>query len=142
MYVLQEHIVYDIMNVTGGVGISAQGGPMWQLELYQTEDGRIPLDEFFDGLEAKLHAKVLRDIDLLEEFGTALTMPQARHLDGELWELRTKFSSNISRIIYFTRSRGRIILLSGFVKKSQKTPQSEMDRAKRYMEDWKQRNEK
>lgn len=121
--------------------IPVKGSRMFQIELYQTEDGRIPLDEFLEGLDAKLYAKILRDIDLLEVFGTALTMPQARHLDGALWELRTKFSSNISRIICFTQSQGRIILLSGFVKKSQRTPQGEVDRARRYMEDWKRRNE-
>ena len=113
---------------------------MFLIELYQTEDGRIPLNDFFRELEPKMGAKVFRDIDLLEEFGTALTMPQARHLVGELWELRTKFSNNISRIIYFFQSEGRIILLTGFVKKSQKTPQGEIDRAERYMKNRKKRH--
>lgn len=133
---LTKHIIYDIIRMSEG----RKEENMFQLEAYETDDGHIPLKAFLDKLNDKHHAKALRDLELLEVFGPALTEPQVKHLDGKLWELRTTFAGNISRIIYFMESHGRIILLNGFVKKTAKTPVGELDKAKRYMEDWKRRN--
>lgn len=47
-----------------------------------------------------------------------------------LFELRIKFSSDIARIFYFIYYDKRVILLSGFIKKTVKTPKIELNRAK------------
>lgn len=57
-----------------------------------------------------------------------------------LFELRIKFSSDIARIFYFIYYDKRVILLSGFIKKTVKTPKIELNRAKKYMDDYKRRN--
>jgi phage-related protein len=56
-----------------------------------------------------------------------------------LWELRVKFSADISRIFYFMDVKGAFILLHGFVKKSEKTPKREIETALKYRDDHKRR---
>ena len=82
-----------------------------EVELYQTEAGDEVVAEFLASLPHKDMAKVLRDIDLLAEFGTDLRQPYTKHIDGPIWELRTKFSSNIYRIFYFVKNESRLVLL-------------------------------
>ena len=110
------------------------------IELYSTKNGEEVVADYLSTLPSKDLAKVMRDIDLLSEYGTALHEPQTKHIDGAIWELRTKFSTNIYRIFYFIRQNNKIILLHGFTKKTQKTPQREIDIAKKRMDDYQNRN--
>lgn len=113
---------------------------MWNVIFYEKEDGTIPVQEFLDGLPAKHQAKALRDIDVLEKYGTTLTEPHVKHIKGKLWELRIKSASDISRIFYFVPVGRDIILLHGFVKKTQKTPDKEIAIANTYLDDYQRRS--
>ncbi len=113
---------------------------MWNIIFYEKEDGTVPVQTFLDELPIKHRAKALRDIDILERYGTALTEPHVKHIQGELWELRIKFASDISRLFYFIHVGNNIVLLHGFVKKSQKTPDREIRTAYSYLEDYRRRN--
>ncbi len=113
---------------------------MWNIIFYEKEDGTKPVQEFLEKLPVKHYAKALRDIDVLEEYGTALTEPHVKHIGGKLWELRIKSASDISRIFYFVHVGKDIILLHGFVKKTQKTPNREIETANNYLEDYQRRN--
>ena len=73
---------------------------------------------------------------LLEEKGKELRLPYSEHLEDEIFELRTKQSSNIIRCLYFFFVGNKIILTHGFKKKTQKTPPEEIERAKKYMKDY------
>ena len=53
---------------------------MIEIEFYETEDGKCPLEEYLDSLEPKLLAKTLRTIDLLENNGTSLRGPYSEPL--------------------------------------------------------------
>ncbi len=112
---------------------------MYEIEFYDTEEGKCPVHEFLDSLEPKLKAKTLRTIDLLESNGTALGSPFTKSLGDGLFELRTKHSSNITRIIYFFYIGKKAILTNGFIKKTMKTPKSELYLAKKYKEDYERR---
>lgn len=93
-----------------------------------------PAVEFLDGLETKLRAKTARSIELLRQFGPRLPMPHAKRLTGyPLWELRTKQGSNIVRMFYFVQDRTAYVVTSGYVKKTDKTSRSEIERAMRLM---------
>ena len=92
------------------------------VEFYKTAAGREVVAEFLDTLPPKDMAKVFRDIDLLAEFAPDLHEPYTKHIDGPIWELRSKFSSNIYRIFYFIWRDNKLVLLHGFTKKTQKTP--------------------
>lgn len=110
------------------------------VELYSTADGKEVVMEFLQSLPPKHRAKVFHEIDLLEEFGTELKEPYVKHINGEIWELRVKFSSDISRIFYFAWERDTFVLLHGFLKKTQKTPPREIEIAKNRAEDYKYRH--
>lgn len=112
----------------------------WIVEFYRDECGASNVEEFLDSVQdKKLKAKILRDISLLQTLGTDLKKPYASYIDDGIWELRTKQSTNISRILYFTFAQNKIILLNGFIKKTKKTPSEEIDRAKKYRDDHKRR---
>jgi len=113
---------------------------MFDIDYYEDENGRQPAKEFIDSLDAKMRAKVFGRLGLLEEHGPRLGMPFSRHLGDGIFELRTAAGSNITRILHFFVVGRRVILTHGFVKKTQKTPMREINRAKKTRNDWKKRN--
>jgi len=98
---------------------------------YYSKNHISPVVEFIQNQSPKEQAKILREIDLLEEFGLFLGMPHIKKLNGynDLWELRIKHSSNIFRILFFHYKEGIFILLHGFKKKTNKTPKREINKA-------------
>lgn len=117
----------------------------WQVEYYKKENGNIPVLEYLLTLDAKMRAKAFSEIELLEKHGSSLREPYVKPIKGApykgLFELRVKFSSDISRIFYFTYRQKTFVLLHGFTKKTGKTPQRELERALRYKEDYERRCE-
>ncbi|TDL95536.1 type II toxin-antitoxin system RelE/ParE family toxin [Macrococcus carouselicus] len=108
----------------------------WKIDIYRKENGEEPVRNFLDSLPNKERAKVLRTFQLLEEFGTSLGMPHRRHIDEDIYELRTVLGNNIFRVFHFHYKEGTFILLNGFRKKTNKTPTKEIERAKRYRDDY------
>nr|WP_301271018.1 type II toxin-antitoxin system RelE/ParE family toxin [Bifidobacterium pseudolongum] len=53
-----------------------------------------------------------------------------KHLDGPIWEMRSRFSGNIQRACYFHVRDGCYVITHGFTKKTQRTPNGEIDKAK------------
>ena len=115
----------------------------WQVEYYKKENGEIPVLDFLLSLNPKMRAKAFSEIELLEKHGVNLREPYVKPIKGEkykdLFELRIKFSSDISRIFYFTFQNNTFVLLNGFTKKSNKTPTSELNRAIKYKQDYERR---
>jgi len=115
----------------------------WQVEYYKKENGSIPVMDFLLTLNPKIRAKAFSEIELLETHGTALREPYVKPIVGNkykgLFELRVKFSSDISRIFYFTFKNNTFVLLHGFSKKTDKTPTAELDKAMKYKEDYERR---
>ena len=64
------------------------------------------------------------------EFGWPIGMPTCRAMGGGLFEVRTNLPGRIARVL-FCVDRGRMFLLHGFIKKSQKTPKADLDLALR-----------
>ena len=79
-----------------------------------------------------MQAKVLRTVALLREEGPCLREPYSKALDDGIFEIRTKFVSDITRVLYFFVVGKKVILTNGFIKKTQKTPASEITLAKQY----------
>lgn len=113
------------------------------MEVLYFEDarGRQPAKEFIDGLDQKMRAKVFGRLLLLEEYGEQLSMPFARHLEDGIFELRTPQGSNITRLLYFFFMDNRAVVTNGFVKKTQRTPRKEIEKAKNYREIWRSHND-
>ena len=112
---------------------------MIEVDYYKFEDGSNPIDPYLDALDAKMRAKVLRAIGLLEEFGTGLRLPHSEHLEDGIFELRVKLGSNIERVLYFFFAGNKAILTNGFTKKQQKTPREEIQLAKERRSDYRRR---
>ena len=110
-------------------------------EFYDKPDGTKPAKDFVLGLPMKMRAKILRTIAILEDSGTDLREPHSKHLDYGIFELRAKVGSNITRVLYFFIVGRRVILTHGFVKKTDKTPPSEISRAKQYRHEFLNREE-
>lgn len=115
----------------------------YEVEFYQKENGEVPVEEFLLSLSPKMRAKAFREIELLKSYGLELRAPHTKSIKGKknkgLFELRVRFSSNISRIFYFIHSGYTFVLLNGFVKKTRKTPKREIKRARKYKEDFERR---
>lgn len=105
----------------------------WIVDYYEKNNGRIPVYDLLKALPPKMKAKALREIDLLEIYGTNPNEVNTASIEGKkykgIWELRIRFAGDILRIFYFTYTGKTIVLLSAFVKKTIKTPQIELDRA-------------
>lgn len=95
--------------------------------------GNSIFESYVDTLPDKIAAKLLARIIEIEENGlqTSIKMKWIKKLDKNLYEIRTKFGSNIQRAIYFQKIGNQYIITHGFTKKTQKTPKKEIDRAKR-----------
>jgi len=113
----------------------------FDVKFYDKSDGSKPAIDFVLDLPPKMRAKVLRVIDMLETNGVNLREPYSKHLDDGIFELRAQVGSDISRVLYFFMVGRQAILTHGFIKKTQKTPSSEIDRAKRYRAEYFNREE-
>jgi len=98
--------------------------PDWTVNKYRDARGRVPVDDYLSGLPPQDHARILRAIDLLVDYGPMLKMPHAEHLGGKLWELRIDGRPNSYRVIYAGVPGRKFLLLHVFAKKGRKTPAS------------------
>jgi phage-related protein len=94
---------------------------------YRTESGNEPVREWLKELPREEKRKIGEDIKTAQ-FGWPLGMPLIRKIQKDLWEVRTTLESGIARV-FFTVDGEYMVLLHGFIKKSQKTPQNEMKTA-------------
>lgn len=111
----------------------------FEIEFYTKQNGEKPAKDFILSLDIKMRAKLLGIMDVLETYGTQLREPYSKHLDDGIFEIRGKIGTDITRVLYFFYYGKRIIFTNGFVKKTQKTPKSEIKLAKAYREDFLER---
>ena len=104
---------------------------MYQIIFYWDERGRKPVREFIDLLPDKTQNKIEVWIDLLKKDGPFLRRPYADKIDGKIYELRIRFSSDSIRILYFFFIQGKIVLLHAFRKKDWKIESGDLQIAKK-----------
>lgn len=114
--------------------------PRIEVDYYKTEKGQCPTELFLDSLDDKMSAKMFRAISLLQANGYELREPVSKVLEDGILELRVKHGTDITRVLYFFIIGNKAILTHGFVKKTQKTPTNQIELAKRYREDYKNRH--
>ena len=90
------------------------------VRFFRTTTGREPVREWLRVLGREEKKIIGADIKTVQ-FGWPLGMPLVRKLEGDLWEVRSTLAHSIARIL-FTVYEGDVLLLQGFIKKSQKTP--------------------
>ncbi len=108
----------------------------WKVEYYRDTKGNEPVADFIDSLPVGTRTKVFRLIDLLGDYGILLNEPYTRQIKDKIREIRIKDRQGAIRVLYFTFSGRRFILLHGFVKKADKTPEKEIEIAEKRMTDF------
>ena len=97
------------------------------VRFFQESSGKEPVKAWLGKLTDADRVTIAEDLQTLQ-FGWPIGMPLARSLGRGLWEMRSRLDTRISRIIFVVKN-GEIILLNGFIKKTQKTPTDELDLA-------------
>ena len=89
---------------------------------YRTEAGGEPLREWLKGLTREDRKRIGEDIKTVE-FGWPIGMPTCEPLGNGIYEVRTRLTQNrIARVLFYIDKKGRMVLLHGFIKKTQKIP--------------------
>jgi phage-related protein len=102
--------------------------PALGARFFMTDAGGEPVREWLKDLPVVDRKSIGEDIKTVQ-FGWPLGMPLVAHLDSGIWEVRTRLSTRIARVL-FVLDGDTMVLLHGFIKKEQKTPKPELDLAK------------
>lgn len=118
---------------------------MFEIEFYEDGNGYSEIGEWVDEMDEKAltskHYRVRLKkfseyLQLLRQYGTRIGYPMVRHIDNtNLWELRP----TSDRVMFAHILGNSFLLLSHFVKKTQKTPQREIDRAEKMLKEYLER---
>ncbi len=118
---------------------------MYEIEFFEDKNGHSEIADLLRTLkeqgksnkESRINLnKIIAYMDLLEEKGTRIGEPVTKHLDGKIWELRPLKN----RILYAYYRENKFIMLHYFIKKTKKTPKKEINKAKRNLEIFLERN--
>lgn len=113
----------------------------YNIIFYEKENGESEIWNFLENLRVKAaeskdariqYNQILLYIQLLQNNGTMLPNNIIKHIDEDIWELRP----GNNRILYFYCDSEGFVLLHSFRKKTQKTPQREIDKAKSERNDY------
>jgi len=97
---------------------------------YRSTSGAEPVRDWLKALPTADRRIVGFDV-ATAEFGWPVGMPLCRPLGGGLWEVRSSLTHGWIARVVFCASAGHMVLLHGFVKKTQKTPQADLDLARK-----------
>ena len=103
--------------------------PILRVVFYRASSGNEPVREWLTGLTREDRKAIGEDIKTAQ-YGWPLGMPLLRKLEPGLWEVRSRIAEGIARVV-FTVDGGVMVLLHGFIKKSQKTSLVELKTARR-----------
>ncbi len=99
-----------------------------QVVFYKSNSEKEPVREWLKKLDKDDRKIIGEDIKTVQ-YGWPLGMPLVRKIEKGLWEIRIQIDNRIARIL-FTAHEGIMVLLHGFIKKSQKTPANDLKVAK------------
>lgn len=102
--------------------------PILEVRFFKTDGGTEPVRDWLRELSATDRKRIGEDIKTVQ-FGWPLGMPLVRKMEKNLWEIRVHLDGRIARLL-FTVISSKIVLLHGFIKKSQATPQPDLKLAK------------
>ena len=98
---------------------------------YRTEAGGEPVRDWLKGLPySEDRRRIGEDIKTVE-FGWPVGMPVCKAIGGGMCEVRTRLTQNrIARVLFYIDKKNRMVLLHGFIKKTQKTPPDDWELAR------------
>lgn len=98
------------------------------------------MNEEIEALPADIRARLVRIAELIAMSGLEnVHQPHIKHIEGQIWEMRMKGRDGISRALYATAKKQRVVIVRAFIKKTDKTPRREIEialkRAKEVQDD-------
>jgi phage-related protein len=120
---------------------------LFDIVFYHTKNNECEILDYLNELAEKgktdknarvNHTKILAYLSALAQYGTRVGQPFVKHIEGSIWELRPL----ANRIFFFYWKDNKFVLLHHFIKKSQKTPQKEIEKARQNLKDFIERSEK
>jgi phage-related protein len=97
---------------------------------YRTEAGGEPVRDWLKELSSEDRKRIGEDIKTVE-FGWPIGMPVCRPLGEGIYEVRTSLAQNrIARVLFYIDKKSRMVLLHGFIKKTKKTPDQDLELAR------------
>jgi phage-related protein len=107
-------------------------GKRVQAVFYRTEAGGEPVREWLKNLSSREDRKQIGEDIKTIEFGWPVGMPVCRSVGGGIYEVRSDLAQNrIARVLFYFDKNRRMVLLHGFIKKTQKTPEEDLQLARR-----------
>jgi len=106
------------------------------IEYVELPNGRVPAREFLDTLDDKAAARIDAFIDRLRVYGNRMQGKFVKKLTDDIFELRVKQFDRIFRVLFFYQPGMLIVIASGFHKKTEQTPASEITRAEQLRKLW------
>ena len=119
---------------------------MYEIEFFEDAKGHSEIVTYIKDLEKRSKSnkecrvnynKIIAYFDLLQEYGVMIGEPVTKHIEGSIWELRPLRN----RFLYAYYNDGVFVVLHHFIKKTQKTPRRELDKAKRNLDIYRTRRE-
>ena len=102
--------------------------PRLTVRFFRESTGSEPVRDWLKHLPVDEMREIGSDIKTVQ-FGWPIGMPVVDHIDGDVWEVRTRLSTRIARVL-FVLEGNVMVLLHGFIKKERKTPKADLDIAK------------
>ena len=91
---------------------------------WKAVNGKEPVKDWLRSLSKDQRKRIGEDLKTIE-MGWPLGMPLVKHIQNGVWEARTKYKDGIARV-FFKMTENQMVLLHGFIKKSQKTPAKDL----------------
>ena len=123
--------------VTGGRNLALLSIYLCSMKVREVVTYKGYFDEFFKQQPQKVRDKIIKVLDIIEQIDR-IPLTYLKYIEGTngLFEVRVQLGNNIFRIFCFFDGNKLVVLLSGFQKKTQKTPSEEIKRAERLMTDY------
>ena len=102
--------------------------PRLTVRFFRESTGSEPVRDWLKRLSFEEMREIGSDIKTVQ-FGWPIGMPLVDHIDGDVWEVRTRLSTRIARVL-FVLEGNVMVLLHGFIKKERKTPKADLDISK------------
>ena len=102
--------------------------PTLVIQFYETDTFNEPVREWLRQLTAGDKKIIGEDLKTIQ-FGWPLGMPLVKHIEGDIWESRSKLKNGIARVLFVLDGKS-MILIHGFKKNQQKTPKPDLDLAR------------
>ena len=102
----------------------------WRIIFYRNDAGHCPFEKFIDHLPEKDAHEVVASIAALRELGNKARRPLVDYLENGVYELRARRIKKQFRVLFSFVGKNKILILTGFIKKSKAVPAKEIKKAK------------